>query len=255
MTDKLQQLTFEETFRKEEKKLRKRIWNYHDARKEEKKKDDYYKKTVKPFIKRCEAEYDAQKHMEAGKKDRKRFKEIRERDKHKQGMNMEDLDEAIDELVNEERHPQKGDLGPRKGELTNSWTARLQKCNNDIAKLWYRNDRAVVANTPRYIEGFPAKQVVERHPPCIQPHYALQSDIFKDSHCTECRRIGMSCALTFSYLTKFRHHPRSLHSPPCSRCKRKGLRCHAEWTDGDEEELKRKNAFALPLWWDDTMRL
>lgn len=255
MTDQPQQLTFEEAFLKEEKEIKERIYNYHENRKTQKEEDEYFEKTVKPRERRWDDEHDVRKLAAIGRFDRERFKLIRERVKQRRGMNAVELNGMIDKVVDQERDPQTGLLCPRRGEKIRPWANRLAECNRKITDLWYHNRRTVVTNTPRYIEGFPAKQVLETSPPRIEAHYAQHRHLLEDKHCTECRKIGMSCTLTFTYLTKGKSKPRPLHQAPCQRCERKGIRCHQEWTDEDTKDMEQKNAFALPIWWDDTMRM
>lgn len=189
-------------------------------------------------------------HRVRGEESRAAYHQMREKKYQEQSLSHEDLWREMDKVVAAARDPKTRLLGRRRDETSDAAEKRLEGLQRSIDCLWRDNQDGVIENTPKYIEGFPARQVRAAYPPRFLPHYRQQEGSGLRA-CQHCLDVGMRCSRTFGI--KHDTHMAVFIGPDleCRRCERAGIKC----VQGNPAKVPKTGLPALPMWYENWMTM
>ncbi|CEJ92054.1 hypothetical protein VHEMI07732 [[Torrubiella] hemipterigena] len=188
-------------------------------------------------------------HRVHGEAERAAYHRAREIKRLTKSLSNDELYDKIDKLVRAATDPRTGLLDRRADETEDEAEQRLFNLQRSVDRLWRDNQDEVVENSPRYIEGFPARQILVDFPPRFSPHLHQEQGTGLRA-CQRCLDVGLRCSRTFGVRHKEGLAVGLGDDLECRRCERVGIPCVEARAAQVQQTLP-----PMPLWYEGWMRL
>lgn len=188
-------------------------------------------------------------HRVHGEAERAAYHRARETKRSSKSLSNAELGDKIDKLVRAAAAPRTGLLDRRADETEDEAEQRLSNLKRSVDRLWRDNQDGVVENSPRYIEGFPAGQILADFPPHFVPHLHQEQGTGLRA-CQHCLDVGLRCSRTFGVRHKQGLAVNLGDNLECRSCDRAGIPCVEARTAKVQQTPP-----PMPLWYEGWMRL